>query len=68
MQIREVKTGSKSIAVQVIYYKNRKRVIFKHVGSGKTTEQIIELRLIAEEQAKINIINFQKMKLFLLPP
>ena len=52
MQIREVKTGSDSIAVQVIYYKNRKRVIFKHVGSGKTTEQIIELRLLAEDIVK----------------
>lgn len=52
MRIREVKTGSDSIAVQVIYYKNRKRVIFKHVGSGKTDEQIRELRLIAEEIIK----------------
>jgi transposase len=52
MQIREVKTGSDSIAVQVIYYKNRKRVVFKHVGSGKTSEQITELRFIAEEIIK----------------
>jgi transposase len=52
MQIREVKTGSDSIAVQVIYYKNRKRVVFKHVGSGKTVEQVTELRLIAEEIIK----------------
>jgi transposase len=52
MQIREVKTGSDSIAVQIIYYKNRKRVIFKHIGSGKTEDQLIELRLIAEEIIK----------------
>lgn len=49
MQIREVKTGSDRIAVQVIYYKQRKRIIYKHVGSGKTDEQIAELRLLAEQ-------------------
>jgi transposase len=48
VQIREVKTGSGSIAVQIIYYKNRKRVILKHIGSAKTDEDISELRLIAE--------------------
>lgn len=52
MQIREVKTGSDSTAIQVIYYKNRKRIIFKHVGSGKTPEQITELRFLAEEIIK----------------
>lgn len=52
MQIREVKTASGSIAVQVIYYRNRKRIILKHVGSGKTEEQLTELRLLAEEVIK----------------
>jgi transposase len=49
VQIREVKTNSGSTAVQVVYYKNRKRIVYKHVGSGKTVEEIKELRLIAEE-------------------
>jgi hypothetical protein len=42
--IREVKTKSGSIAVQIIYYKNRKRFIYMHVGSGKTVEEVEELR------------------------
>jgi hypothetical protein len=49
MQIREVKTGSDSTAVQVIYYKNRKRIVFKHIGSAKTEEEIKALRVIAEQ-------------------
>lgn len=52
MQIREVKTASNNIAVQIVYYKNRKRVIFKHVGSGGTDEQIDELRIAAKEIIK----------------
>lgn len=52
MQIREVRTGSDSKAVQVVYYKNRKRIIFKHVGSGKTPEHLKELRQLAQEIIK----------------
>ncbi|MBU1299217.1 MAG: IS1634 family transposase [Bacteroidetes bacterium] len=38
--IRKVKTGSGNIAVQVIKYENRKRVVVKHVGSAHNKEEI----------------------------
>jgi hypothetical protein len=41
--IRKVKTGSKAIAVQVIKYENRKRVVVKHIGSAHNEEEVIIL-------------------------
>lgn len=40
LHIRIVKTKSNSRAVQVYYYKNSKRVIVKHIGSGTNDEQV----------------------------
>ena len=42
LHIRVVKTASGSRAIQVVYYRNRKRIVFKHIGSGKTEEEIID--------------------------
>jgi len=47
--IRVIKTGSGALAVQVVYYHNRKRVIFKHIGSGQTEEEILVLKLVAQD-------------------
>ncbi len=49
LKIRVVKTASNCSAVQIVYYVNRKTKIFKHVGSGKSDEQVKELRLIAAD-------------------
>lgn len=49
LKIRVVKTASKSRAVQIVYYSNRKTKIFKHIGSGNSDGQIEGLRLIAED-------------------
>lgn len=49
LRIRVVKTASGSSAVQVFYYQNRKRIIFKHIGSGNTEEEIHSLKLAAED-------------------
>lgn len=38
--VRKVKTGSKAIAVQVIKYVNRKRIVVKHFGSAHNKEQV----------------------------
>ena len=38
--IRKTKTGSGSTAVQVVYYKNRKLIVEKHIGSRKTKQEI----------------------------
>lgn len=48
LKLREVKTGSGKIAVQVYYLQNRKRVIVKHLGSGSTSDELEHLRLQAE--------------------
>ena len=41
--IRKTKTASGSTAVQVVYYKNRKLIIEKHIGSGKSNQEIESL-------------------------
>jgi len=47
LRIRNVITASGSRAVQVIYYLNRKRVVFKHIGSAKSNSELEALTLIA---------------------
>lgn len=49
LYVRVIKTVSNSRAVQIVYYRNRKRLIFKHIGSGKTDEEIALLKLIAQD-------------------
>jgi transposase len=49
LYIRVVRTASQAQAVQLVYYRNRKRIVFKHIGSGKTPEQIASLKLIAQD-------------------
>lgn len=49
LSIRVITTGSQSKAVQIVYYRNRKRIVFKHVGSGKTEEEISSLQLMAQD-------------------
>lgn len=41
--IRKIKTASNSIAVQVIKYENRKRVVVKHIGSAHNKDEILIL-------------------------
>ncbi|MFH1195263.1 MAG: transposase, partial [bacterium] len=41
--IRKVKTASNLTAVQIVYYKNRRVVVSKHIGSGKTTQEVESL-------------------------
>jgi len=49
LRVRVVKTASGSSAVQIIYYQNRKRKIFKHIGSGSTDDEIHSLKLAAQD-------------------
>lgn len=48
LYIRVVKTASSARAVQVVYYKNRKRVIYKHIGSANTDEELENLKMVAQ--------------------
>lgn len=48
LYIRVVKTASNARAVQVVYYKNRKRVIHQHIGSANTDEELENLKLVAQ--------------------
>lgn len=48
LYIRVVKTASEARAVQVVYYKNRKRVIYKHIGSAHTEDELSELKTAAQ--------------------
>lgn len=49
LRIRVVKTASGASAVQVVYYRNRKRVIFKHVGSATNDQKLESLKLVAHD-------------------
>lgn len=48
-KIRVVKTGSGSLAVQVIRYENRKRIVYKHIGSAHNEEELKALKHLAGE-------------------
>lgn len=49
LRIRVVKTASGANAIQIIYYKNRKRVIFKHIGSANSSQELEELKMVARD-------------------
>lgn len=52
LRIRVIKTASGARAVQVVYYKNRKRVVFKHIGSAKNDLELESLKLVAQDIIK----------------
>lgn len=63
--IRKVKTGSKAIAVQVIKYENRKRVVVKHIGSAHNKDDVITLcnnaaNWISEQTKQIPLFDQQE--------
>ena len=60
IHIRVVKTKGNSRSVQVYRYRNSKRVIIKHIGSGTTDDEIYGL----EEKARMFIADYTK-QLFL---
>lgn len=49
LRTRVVKTASGATAVQVVYYRNRKRIIFKHIGSARNTQELETLLLVARD-------------------
>jgi len=46
--VRTVKTASSSTAVQVIRYRDRKRIVVKHIGSARTQEDLLSLKQTAQ--------------------
>lgn len=52
LKIRKVKTSSGKTAVQVILYKDYKRKVLKHIGSGKDDAEIQLLKLQANQFIK----------------
>ena len=52
LRIRVVKTASGANAVQVVYYKNGKRIIFKHIGSASSINELESLKLVAKDVIK----------------
>ena len=66
VSIRVIKTASGASAVQVVYYRNRKRVVFKHIGSAKNNQELDSLILIAQDLIKNSFIEiplFEDVKL-----
>lgn len=49
LKIRVVTTGSGASAVQIVRYVNRRRVVVKHIGSGRLQDEIQALLISAEE-------------------
>jgi len=60
--IRKIRTGSNSIAVQVIKYEKRKRVVVKHIGSAHNKDEVI---ILSNNAAKW--ITKQTKQIFLFP-
>lgn len=56
---RVIKTKGNSRSVQVYYYRNGKRVIVKHIGSGTTDDEIASL----EQMARVFIADYAKQSL-----
>ncbi len=52
LRIRVVTTASGANAVQVVYYKNGKRFIFKHIGSANSSQELESLKLVAQDVIK----------------
>lgn len=52
MKIRVIKTASKAKAVQVVQYKNSKRIVVQHIGSAHNDTELNELMLSAQEWIK----------------
>lgn len=52
LRIRVVKTASGANAVQVVYYMNRKRFVFKHIGSASGSKELESLKLVAQDVIK----------------
>ena len=52
LRTRVVKTASGASAVQVVYYRNRRRVIFKHIGSARNNQELESLILVAQDLIK----------------
>jgi len=52
LRIRVIKTASGANAVQVVYYRNRKRVVFKHIGSAKSGQELESLKIVAQDVIK----------------
>lgn len=52
MKIRVVKTASNAKAVQVVHYRNGKRIIVRHIGSAHNEDSLNQLMLMAQEWIK----------------
>lgn len=63
--IRESKTSSGATEVQVVFYENRETKLAKHIGSGKTKEEIKTLYLqahawIAKETGQLELFTIEE--------
>lgn len=56
LHCRVIKTKGNSRSVQVFYYRNGRRVIVKHIGSGTTDDEIASL----EQMARVFIVDYTK--------
>lgn len=45
--IRTTRTASLATAIQIVRYENRRKIIVKHIGSGRTPEEILSLKQLA---------------------
>ena len=52
LRIRVVKTASGSNTVQVVFYRNRKQFVFKHIGAANNSHELESLKLVAHDVIK----------------
>lgn len=49
LYVRTIKTASSATAVQVVRYRDRKRIVVKHIGSAHTQEKLASLKQTAQK-------------------
>lgn len=69
--VRKVKTASGSVAIQVVQYHGHRSTIIKHIGSGKSKEELLGLVQKAKEwisvhSAQISLFTEPKQKILLV--
>lgn len=58
--VRTTKTASNATAVQIVKYKNRNKVIVKHLGSAHNSEELDALKQIALDWIKKEYLKYQQ--------
>ena len=64
MKVRTTKTGSGNTAVQVVENSTDRVNVIKHIGTGRSSQQVEDLKMLASEYIFNQIIDAGQLPLF----